>query len=271
MRSWFKYFISKKRINISNNRFLFTNYQLIKNQDITNPFIFSKFKKNKTLFKQYIYFKKNLDRTKKVFFIGSSWGVTEFFLRKKLNVVASDVAKEYIKYHRKNTKLKFVKFDVLRSKNSKIKYDQIVINNIEYLFNDNELKKCIKNVSRICKPNGNVYVVFRSRDSILVKFIDEKLIFIEQYLLYLFKSLSKKVYFNKFHHGYRRTLNEFLNMWENQNFMTKYVYTDLYELEFQRLGVVEKLNISKILSKIFLNSSPYLNIITFKKKIKNKS
>ena len=39
----------------------------------------------------------------------------------------------------------------------------------------------------------------------------------------------------------------------------------MYELEFNRLRVVERFKISKIFSKIFLKSSPYLNILTFEK------
>ena len=37
----------------------------------------------------------------------------------------------------------------------------------------------------------------------------------------------------------------------------------MYDSEFNRLRIIERLKISKILSKIFFKSSPYLNILVF--------
>ena len=43
------------------------------------------------------------------------------------------------------------------------------------------------------------------------------------------------------------------------------IYEDLFEVDYNRLRIIEKLKISKFLSKIFLKSNPYLNILVFKK------
>ena len=57
---------------------------------------------------------------------------------------------------------------------------------------------------------------------------------------------------------------EFLNLLKNSNCRIISIHEDLYETEYNRLGVVRKLKLGKILSFIFLKSHPYLNIVKFK-------
>ena len=74
------------------------------------------------------------------FFIGSSWGWVEFFLSKSFPVIASDINKKYIDYHKKN--LEYIKFDILNTSDIEKmnkKFSQIVVNNIEYLFDENQI------------------------------------------------------------------------------------------------------------------------------------
>ena len=61
---------------------------------------------------------------------------------------------------------------------------------------------------------------------------------------------------------------EFLNLLKNNNFKIISIHEDMYQTEYNRLEVVKKLKLSKILSLIFLKSHPYLNIIKFKFKFK---
>ena len=43
------------------------------------------------------------------------------------------------------------------------------------------------------------------------------------------------------------------------------IYEDLFEVDYNRSRIIKKLKISSFLSKIFLKSNPYLNILVFKK------
>ena len=80
MRKWFKFIISNEYNEFSKNRFLFTNNQLIdNNKNFEDIFKFENFKKNKVIFKQYNFLKKNLDPDKETLFIGSSWGGKQNF------------------------------------------------------------------------------------------------------------------------------------------------------------------------------------------------
>ena len=80
MRNWYKYLISDKLINNLDDRFLFSNYQLIdNNKNFKDIFNFENFKQNRIFFKQYNFLKNNLDHQRETLFIGSSWGESEFF------------------------------------------------------------------------------------------------------------------------------------------------------------------------------------------------
>ena len=266
MRKWYKFLISNKYNKDIKDRFLFTNNQLIhNNKNFKDIFNFENLKKNQVFFEQYNFLKNNLDPDKETLFVGSSWGEAEFFLKDKFKIVASDSEDEYVEFHKNNTDLNFIKLNILDIENQNLRYEQIVVNDVEYLFDNLELKTCIENISKISTPGAKIFVIFRSRDGFLVKFIDQILTFAETYLVYLIKRINKKVYFNKNHHGFRRSLKEFKKVWIKNKFEFQSIHEDLYEIEYNRLRIVQKLKISKFLSKIFLKSNPYLNIIVFKK------
>ena len=266
MRKWYKFLISDEYNADIKDRFLFTNYQLIQNnknfKDILN---FENFKKNQVFFKQYNFLKNNLNPDKETLFLGSSWGEAEFFLKDKFKIVASDNEDQYAEFHKNNTDLNFIKLNILDIENQNLKYEQIVVNNIEYLLDNQELKTCIENISKISKPGAKIFVIFRSRDGFLIKFIDQILTFAETYLVYLMKRIIKKVYFFKGHQGFRRSLKEFKKIWIDNKFEFQSIYEDLFEVDYDRLRIIQKLKVSGFLSKIFLKSNPYLNVIIFKK------
>ena len=266
MRNWYKFIVSDKFNKDIENRFLFTNYQLIeKNENFKNIFDFENFKKNELFLKQFNFLKDNLDPIKKTLFIGSSWGETEFFLKDKFKILASDNEDQYIEFHKNKTDLNFIKLDILDLKNHNFSYEQIVVNSMEYLFDNQQLKKSIENISKISKPGARIFVIFRSRDGFLIKIIDHVLLFIETYLVFLIKSINKKTYFFKGHHGFRRSLKEFKKIWIENKFEFQKIYEDLFEVDYNRLRIIKKLKISSFLNKIFLKSHPFLNILIFKK------
>jgi len=266
MRKWYKFLISNKFNKDIEDRFLFTNYQLIdNNKNIKDIFRFENFKKNEVFFKQYNFLKNNLDPNKETLFIGSSWGECEFFLKDKFKILASDIEDQYVEFHKNNTDLNFIKLNILDLENQNLKYEQIVINNIEYLFDNHQLKKCVENISKISKPGTRIFVIFRSRDGFLIKIIDQILTYSETYLTYLIKKIYKKVYFFKGHQGFRRSLKEFKKNWIENEFEFEKLYEDLYEVDYNRLRIVQRLKISNFISKIFFKSNPYLNILVFKK------
>ncbi len=266
MRRWYKFLITNEHNEDFKDRFLFTNYQAIQNnKNFKDIFYFENFKKNQIFFKQYNFLKNNLDSDKKTLFIGSSWGEAEFFLKDKFKIVASDSEDHYVEFHKNNTDLNFIRLNILNIENHNLRYEQIVVNNIEYLFDDKELKTCIENISKISSTGAKIFVIFRSRDGFLIKFIDQILTFAETYLFYLIKRIKKKVYFSKGHHGFRRSLKKFKKTWIENKFEFQSIYEDLFEVDYNRSRIIQKLKISGFLSKIFLKSNPYLNIITFKK------
>ena len=266
MRNWYKFLISNKFNKDIEDRFLFTNYQLIdNNKNIKDIFRFENFKKNEVFFKQYNFLKNNLDPNKETLFIGSSWGESEFFLKDKFKILASDSEDQYVEFHKNNTDLNFIKLNILDLKNQNLKYEQIVINNIEYLFDEYQLKKCVENISKISKPGSRIFVIFRSRDGFLIKIIDQILTFAETYLFYLIKKIYKKVYFFKGHQGYRRSLKEFKKNWIENGFEFQKLYEDLFQADYNRLRIIRRLKISYFFSLIFFRSNPYLNILIFKK------
>jgi len=82
MRTWYKFLILDKFNKDIKDRFLFTNYQLIKNNKIfEDVFNFDNFKKKETFFKQYNFLKNNLDPNKETLFVGSSWGGGRIFFK----------------------------------------------------------------------------------------------------------------------------------------------------------------------------------------------
>ena len=266
MRNWYKFLISDKTNKDNNDRFLLQNYQLIENnKNFKDIFNFENFKKNEVFFNQYNFLKNNLDPNKETLFIGSSWGEAEFFLKDKFKIIASDIENQYVEFHKNNTDLNFIKLNILDLENQNLEYEQIVVNSIEALFDDHQLNLSIENISKISKPGARIFVIFRSRDGFLIKFIDSILTFAETYLVYLIKRINKKVYFFKGHHGFRRSLNEFKEFWIKNRFEFQNIYEDLFEVDYNRLRIIQKLKISKFLSKIFLKSHPYLNILVFKK------
>ena len=266
MRNWYKFLISDKTNKDNNDRFLLQNYQLIQNnKNFKDIFNFENFKKNEVFFNQYNFLKNNLDPNKETLFIGSSWGEAEFFLKDKFKIIASDIEDQYVEFHKNKTDLNFIKLNILDIENQNLKYEQIVVNSVEALFDDHQLNLSIENISKISKPGARIFVIFRSRDGFLIKLIDSILTFVETYLVYLIKRINKKVYFFKGHHGFRRSLKEYKEFWIKNRFEFQSIYEDLYEVDYNRLRIIEKLKISKFLSKIFLKSNPYLNILVFKK------
>ena len=180
-------------------------------------------------------------------------------------MVASDVEDQYVEFHKNNTDLNFIKLNILDLKNHNLCYEQIVVNNIEYLFDNKELKICIENISKISKPGARIFVIFRSRDGFLIKIIDQ-IVSLETYLIYLIKKIRKEVYFFKGHHGFRRSLKEFKKIWIENKFEFQKIHENLFETDYNRLRIIQRLKISNFLSKIFIKSNPHLNILLFKKK-----
>ena len=112
MRYWYTYLPKKKNKNTS-NRFQFTDEALIHdNKIIEERFKFDQLKKYQISIKTYNFLKKNMKKCH-TFFIGSRWGWVEFFVSKRLPVIASDLNKKYIDYHKKKGDLEYIKFDIL--------------------------------------------------------------------------------------------------------------------------------------------------------------
>ena len=260
MRKWYKFLVSNKIKNNINDRFLFINQELIEDhKDYKDNFNFEIFRKKELCFKTFNFLENNL-QNKETLFIGSSWGWWEFFLKDKFKIIASDIHDTYVEFHNKNTNLEYIKLDILNLNSEKKKeYEQIVVNNIEYLFDDNQLEKCIQNISKISKKGSKIFVIFRSRDGLIQRLIDHFLLPIETFLIYLIKRLKNKVYFIKAHKGFRRKISNFVEIWNKNNFKYQSIYEDMYDLEFNRLRIIKKLKISKI----FFKFSPYLNILIF--------
>ena len=268
MRKWFDFILKKKKIN-NLNRFNYTDETLIKNVNSLKNHKFKNFKKTEHAYKTYKFLKKNLDKKELILFNGSGWAYTELFLSKKLKVIASDCNNEYFKFHKKNKSknFKYIILDILKKKkNSKNKcFKKIVVNNIEYLFNDNELNKCIKNIKKLGNKNTTFFIIFRSRDGLIIKLIDKYLIPLEIKCKQFLKNLNgAKLKFTKNLHGFRRSKKEFIYLLKKNNLKIDSVYEDVYEDEYNRLAIIRHLKLSKFFSFLFLKSHPYLNIITFR-------
>ena len=263
-RNWYKFDCFEE--NVALDRFDYADYVLAGSKHFKERFDWENFSKNKMCLKIYSHLKNNLKK-KDTLFIGSSWGWWEYFLNKELKVIASDVNKDYSDYHKKNTDLKYITLNILEEdpvKSINNKYDQVVVNSIDYLFDENQLDKSIKNLNKIVKNDGEVFVIFRSRDGLLQKIIDNFLCYLETKIIFFLKKFKKKVFFIKSHHGFRRNLNDFIKYYEKNNFEFKSIDCDMFEDEYERLRIVKKFKIGRLLSLIFLKSHPLLNIITFK-------
>lgn len=269
MRYWFDYLPKKVNINTL-DRLEYTNEQLIENnKNYEERFIFDKFKNYELSRKTYNYFQRNLGK-KTTFFIASSWGWVEFFLSKNFSLIASDVGEKYVNFHKDNEHLKYIKFDILNISENKEynnKFEQVVINDIVHLFDQDQIRKCIKNIHNITKEDADVFFIFRSRDSFLIKIIDNYLSPFENKLKTILKNFKKdKWYFTKNHHGFRRSEKEFIKIIEEGDFKVQSIYRDMFEVEYNNLTIIRMLKISKFLSSIFLKSHPHLNIFHIKKK-----
>ena len=267
MRDWFDYTLKKKKIN-SLNRLQYNNKILI-NHDEKKHFEFKGFKSLKHVSISFKYLNKVLKKKEKILCIGSGWGYLEFLLSKKFSITASDYNNHYVKFHKKNnsTNFKYIKLDILKSKLPfrKNNFKQILINNIEYLFDNSQMNKCIKNIKKLGGKKTNYFLIFRSRDSFIIKLIDKYLIYFEMKLKQILKFIrSERLSFTKNHHGFRRSKKEFLELLEKNNLKIISVYEDMYEAEYERLAIVRKLKLSKFLSILFFKSHPYLHIIRFK-------
>lgn len=268
MRYWYTYLPKRENKNTS-SRFQLTDETLIDdNKIIEERFKFDKFKKYQISIKTYNFLKKNLKKYH-TFFIGSSWGWVEFFLSKSFPVIASDINKKYIDYHKKKGDLEYIKFDILNTSDIEKmnkKFSQIVVNNIEYLFDENQILSCMDNLHLITKNNADIFFIFRSRDSAVIRIIDNWLLPLENKLKTIIKNLKgNNWYFTKNHHGFRRSENEFIKIIKKNNFRIEYIYKDLFEAEYNKLNIVKMLRLSKFLSKIFLKSHPLLTIFHLKK------
>ena len=54
-------------------------------------------------------------------------------MKDKFKIVASDSEDQYVEFHKNNTDLNFIKLNILDIENQNLKYEQIVVNDIEYL------------------------------------------------------------------------------------------------------------------------------------------
>ena len=68
------------------------------------------------------------------------------------------------------------------------KFSQIVVNNIEYLFDENQILSCMDNLHLITKNNADIFFIFRSRDIAVIRIIDNWLLPLENKL----KTVVKK-------------------------------------------------------------------------------
>ena len=268
MRYWFDYLPKKANVNTL-NRFEFTDEILIQNnKNYEERFIFDKFKDNELNFKTYNYFKKKLDK-KSTFFIGSSWGWVEFFLSKNFSLIASDINEKYVSFHKDNESFDYIKFNILDISNKNNfykKFEQVVVNNIEYLFDQDQIQKCMKNIDFITKDDADIFLIFRSVDGLMIRLIDNYLLPFENKLKTILKNFKKeKYYLTKNHLGFRRSEKEFIKIIEENNFTVQSLYKDMFEAEYNNLKTVRMLKISKLLSIIFFKSHSNLNIFHIKK------
>lgn len=245
------------------DRFEYTNQVLNLDENIAlERFKFDIFKKNELYSAQYKYFNNKLsDNT---LFLASGYGFYEYFLKTGFkNFLCSDIEDKYINFNLKNNLSNFIKLDITNQKDlKKINFEpnNIVLNSVEYLFNDEQLTTCMKNISLLSNENTKIYVTFRSRYYHLINFFYKFLIPIEfKIKKFIFRVCGKTTYINSNFHGFLRTKKEFEKILK-ERFVIKNLYQDLYSLDYERSLIINKLKLGKILSLIFFKLHPYLHI-----------
>ena len=268
MRKWLEYSLSDRK-KIFKNQFSYSSYLLKRDKKYLKRLNnFNEFKKNKLFFTQYKYFKNKVKSN--TVFLCSGYAFYEYFLKKKFkNFIISDVNAEYKNFNHNNKLQTFRKINVLKSKDfKKIKFKPktIILNNVEYLFNDNQVLDCMSNISSIASDKTKVYVIFRSRYYLFLSFYDKILLPFELILKkIIFLIIGKKKFINLNLHGYRRTKYEFECLLKKQFEIINF-YQDLFTVDYERSLLVKKLKLENFLKLIFFKSHPYLNIYRLKKK-----
>ena len=175
MRKWFKYITQKNKSDFKDH-LEFTNYQLFKNDKFNKGKLdFNYFIQSELNQKLYNYLKNSL-KNKKTISIGSGWGNLELFLSENCDIVASDINQLYVNFHKENTKLRYIFFNILSLtdvEKFKNKFDQIIVPGIVYLFDNDNLNIFFSNLKKISKKNADIYLFFRSRDSFVMKIISK--------------------------------------------------------------------------------------------------
>lgn len=268
MRKWFEYSLDEKK-KVFENQFTYSNYLLKKNsQDIIKKFKINKLKRNELYFSQYNYFKKKIKNES--LFLCSGYGLYEFFLKKKYkNFVISDSQKIYKRFNKKNKLSNYKIINVLNYKDfRKIKFvpKNIILNNVEYLFNDKKFMKCLHNIYKFSSKKTYIYIVFRSRYYTFLYFYDNFIIPFEMIIKkILFTFVFKKKIINLNLHGFRRSKKEF-EILLKKYFTIKKIYEDLFTTDYNRSSIINKFNLGNILKFIFNHSHPYLHIYKLKKR-----
>lgn len=267
MKEWLEYTLDSKKKKFK-SRFSYSNYLLKKDpKNVIQNFTFENLKKNTLYFKQYNFFKKKLNNN--TLFLSSGYGYYEYFLKKNYkNFLISDSEKIYDKFNKKHKLSKFKKINILNIKDlKKIKFKpkSIILNSVEYLFDDKQLHKCLYNISCISSSKTNIYIIFRSRYYFFLSFFDKILLPLETYLKKIIYSiLGKKKFANRNLHGFRRSKNEFESI-IRKSYKIIEIYYDLFSVDYERSSIIKKTGIGKILSILFLKSHPYLHIYKLKK------
>lgn len=271
MRKWLEYSLSKKKKNFK-NQFSYSDHLLNRDsKNLKKLSDFNEFKKNKLFFTQYKYFKNKVKNN--TIFLCSGYGFYEYFLKKNFkNFIISDVSTKYKKFNLYNRFLDFKKVDVLKSndfKKIKFKPSVIVLNNVEYLFDDYQMLNCLSNISLLATNKTKIYIIFRSRYYLFLTFYDKILLPIELILKkIIFFMLGKNRVLSLNLHGYRRTKYEFEYLLKKK-FKVLNLYQDLFTVDYERSLFIRKLKLEKFLELIFFKSHPYLNIYKLKKKNSN--
>lgn len=267
MIKWLYYTLEDKKKSFK-NQFTYSDYLLKKDSNkLVKEFFFRKLKKNELYFTQFKYFKDRLNKNS--VFLCSGYGLYEYFLKKKFkNFIISDSRRIYQKFNLKNKLSNFKLINVLKYKDfQKIKFipKNIILNNVEYLFDNKKLLKCFKNIYDFSSTKTNIYIIFRSRYYPFLSFFDKYLIPSELYLkkIYFF-FLGKKKIVNQNQLGFRRSKDGFENLLK-KHFKILECYEDLFTVDYNRSIIVNKFCLAKILKNVFFNSHPYLHIYKLRK------
>ena len=221
---------------------------------------------NYNFFSKTIYYEiyKYLDKKLfgRILSVGCGKGFLEYHLKKnKKNIIATDINKDFIKF---NKRIKIRYLDILSKKSTCFKkfgkFDIIYLPGIIYLFKNNQIKLMFKNLKKISKKNTKIIIFFRSKDSLLVNFIEKFIIPIELHLeKILFKLNSDEKVYKSFK-GYRRTIPEMKTLIDQSKYKINSFETRDFETEYNRSKFIRKFKLSKIFSYLCLKQHPYLNI-----------